>query len=142
MLNVLIIADILLILILICFDVPENIAFYMQAFDLAVCFILLGEFCINFYLSNPKSVFLKQKNNWIDLIASIPYDLILPAFFSSARFLRLIRILKFLRVFVLFGKFFDGLNKFLNKSNLDKIGGGNCNYWSIYNIALPLRSLI
>ena len=123
-LNVLILIDIVCILIIICFELPPDIALYLQTFDLAVCFILLAEFFINFYLSKPKKTFLKQKSNWLDLIASIPYDLILPAVFSSARFLRLIRLLKFLRIFVLFSKFFDSLNKFLEKSNLDKIGLG------------------
>ncbi|ALT69009.1 ion transporter [Methanobrevibacter millerae] len=123
-LNILVLIDIVCILLLICFELPSDIAWALYIFDLMVCFILLGEFCINFYLSKPKKVFLKQKSNWIDLIAAIPFDLILPAIFSSARFLRLIRLLKFLRVIVLFSKFFDSLNIFLKKSNLDRIGLG------------------
>ena len=65
-----------------------------------------------------------MKSNWIDLIASIPFDVILPTIIPSAGLLRYLRLLKLLRVVALFNRFFNGINKFLDKTNLDKILGG------------------
>lgn len=121
--NVLAVIDMILISVEILFFLPPNVENFIQIFDLIVCIILLFEFFLNLYLSKPKSVFLKQKSNWADLIASIPYDLILPTIFSSLRFFRLLRILKVIRVFALFNKSFEGFNRFLKISNLDKILG-------------------
>ena len=38
--------------------------------------------------------------------------------------MRYFRLLKFLRIFVLFNRFFNGFEKFISKTNLDKILGG------------------
>lgn len=121
-LNVLIIMDIVLILIQLFLDVPQDIDDAIQIFDFFVCIILLSEFFIKFYLSKPKKTFLNQKSNWYDLIASIPYDVVLPHIFSSLRILRLVRILKLLRVVVLFSDLLSNLNEFFDKTNMTRIG--------------------
>ncbi|KZX11088.1 pH-gated potassium channel KcsA [Methanobrevibacter oralis] len=121
-LNIIIIIDIILILYEIIFNVSPNIAYNIHVFDLIVCTILLTEFSIKFYISKSKKIFIK--NNWLDLIASIPFDLILPSIFSTIRFIRLIRLLKLLRVVVLFKKFLKDINKFLKRSHLDRILSG------------------
>ena len=121
-LNILIVIDIALILIVLLLDVPPDVESSIQIFDLGVCIILLVEFFIKLYFSNPKKLFLKQKGNWYDLIASIPYDLILPQIFSSLRILRLIRLLKLLRVIALFNDLLSNLNEFFEKTNMTKIG--------------------
>ena len=123
-LHVLIVIDIVLISVAMLFELPKDIALSIQIFDFIVCIILLIEWSITFYISKPKSVFLKQKSNWIDLIASIPFDVLLPAIIPQVSLLRYLRLLKLLRVVALFNRFFHGLNKFLQKSNLDKILGG------------------
>ena len=120
----LIIIDIILITIAMLFNLPADIARNIQIFDLIVCILLLIEWSINFYLSSPKIVFLKQKDNIISLIASIPFDVILPAVIPGINLLRYLRLLKLLRIIVLFNRFFDGVEKFIKKSNLDKIMGG------------------
>ena len=120
----LIIVDIVLITIAMLISLPKDIAFGITVFDFCVCIILLVEWGINFYISKPKKVFLKQKSNWLDLIASIPFDVILPAVIPSAGLLRYLRLLKLLRVVALFNRFFHGFEKFIKKTNLDKILGG------------------
>lgn len=106
--SILIAIDLIGIFYLIFFNVAARTEEMIVAFDLFVCVILLIEFAINFYISKPKKIFLKH--NWLDLIASLPFDLILPFFFSSLRFIRLFRILKILRISALFGKYFKTVN--------------------------------
>lgn len=124
LLHILIVIDIILITIAMFLELPSRIALGIQIFDLTVCIILLTEWCINFYLSTPKSTFLKQKDNIIDLIASIPFDVLLPVVIPQAGILRYLRLLKLLRVVALFNRFFTGFKKFIKDSNLDKILGG------------------
>lgn len=123
-LHALIIVDILLITLAMFFDLPRDIAYGIMVFDFCVCIVLLIEWSINFYISKPKKVFLKQKSNWLDLIASIPFDVLLPAVIPSAGLLRYLRLLKLLRIVALFNRFFSGFEVFIKKTNLDKILGG------------------
>ncbi|WP_405314748.1 ion transporter [Methanobrevibacter sp.] len=120
-LHALIIVDIVLITIAMVFPVPQDIAVDIMIFDFCVCIILLVEWLMNFYMSTPKILFLKQKENWLSLIASIPFDVILPAVIPGISLLRYLRLLKLLRILVLFNRFVDGFEKFIKKSNIDKI---------------------
>ena len=121
--NVLIVIDIILISIAMFSTLPIDIARDIQIFDLIVCIILLIQWVITLYISKPKKLFLKQKSNWIDLIASIPFDTILIAIIPNALILGYLRLLKLFRVVVLFKRFFNGIDKFIQRSNLDKIMG-------------------
>ncbi|MBQ6220081.1 MAG: ion transporter [Methanobrevibacter sp.] len=123
-LHILIIIDIILITIVMLLPLPETIQTNIEIFDFIICIILLIEWSITFYLSTPKKVFLKQKENWIDLIASIPFDVLLPIVLPQAGLLRYLRLLKLLRVIALFNRFFNSFEKFIKTSNLDKILGG------------------
>lgn len=120
----LIIVDIVLITVAMLFALPPDIARNIRIFDFVVCILLLIEWSINFYLSSPKKLFLKQRGNILSLIASIPFDVILPAVIPGINLLRYLRLLKLLRIIVLFNRFFDGINRFLKKTNMDKIIGG------------------
>lgn len=105
-------------------NIPPNIAFYFRTFDFCLCIVLLIQWFYVFYISRPKIIFLKQKSNWIDLIASIPFDAILPIILPQANILRYLRVLRLLRIFALFNRFFDGIDRFIETSNMDKILGG------------------
>ena len=120
----LIIVDIVLITIAMLFTLPEDINFDIMVFDFAVCIILLAEWLLNFHRSTPKTLFLKQADNWISLIASIPLDALLPAVIPGAILLRYLRLLKLLRIIILFNRFFDGFEMFIKKTNLHRILGG------------------
>lgn len=123
LLQALIIVDIVLITAVMLFPLPKNISSSILIFDFCICIVLLIQWAYNFYISKPKKVFLKQKANWIDLIASIPFDVILPVVVPQAGLLRYLRLLKILRVIALFNRFFNGFENFLKKSNMDVILG-------------------
>lgn len=114
-----IIVDIIAIIYLMLFDVPTDVEYGIIILDFTVCLTMLIEFSIKFYISRPKRIFMK--NNWLDLIAAIPLDLILPLFFNSVRLLKLIRILKIFRILVLSRKYFRGIGKFIKNTSFDKI---------------------
>ena len=116
----LVIIDILFITISLLFNIPDDLEQGMMLFDFCVCILLLAEWFINLYFSSPKLAFLKQKDNWISLIASIPFDLICSVFVPEMGILRYLGLLRFLRVLVLMNRF-DTFEKFIKKSNLDKI---------------------
>lgn len=120
-LNGLIVIDIVLITIAMIFQIPPDVALDIQIFDFFVCIILLCEWTINFYLSSPKKDFLKDKEHILALIASIPFDAVLPVVIPGINLLRYLRLLKLVRVLILFNRFFIGIKKFINKTNIDKI---------------------
>lgn len=116
----LVIIDILFITISLLFSLPDDLERAMMLFDFCVCILLLAEWVINFYFSSPKLEFLKQKDNWISLIASIPFDVIFTVVIPDLEIFRFLGLLRFLRVLILI-KRFDTFEKFIKKSNLDKI---------------------
>lgn len=122
-LHAFVVIDIILICMAMLLSLPERVAYFIQAFDLCICIVLLIEWSIEFYLSNPKKIFLKQKMNWIDLIASIPFDVILPAIIPQMGLLKYLRLLKLLRVIALFNRLHHSAEKFVRKTNLDIILG-------------------
>lgn len=121
-LSILIIIDLILITLTLISNVGENMYYSIIVFDTALCIILLIEFFTRlFNAENKKQFFLK---NWTELIAAIPFDLImLPFILNYARFLRLLRVLKFIKVIALFSQFFETIDVFLKKTHLDEIFG-------------------
>lgn len=120
-LNVLILVDIVLITIAMIFSIPADIAMDIQIFDFIVCLILLGDWMVNFYLSSPKSYYLKDTTNFLSLIASIPFDMILPAIIPGVGILRYLRLLKVIRILLMATKVYEGVKTFFDKTNLHKI---------------------
>lgn len=120
----LIILDIVLITWAMFFALPQDLSKTIKYFDFVVCIILLIQWTYHLHNSESKSDFFKRKSNWIDLIASIPFDVVLPAVVPQVAILRYLRLLKLLRIIALFNRFFNGFSKFLKNSNLDKILGG------------------
>lgn len=124
LLHFLIFADIIFITAALLLDLPESIDIYIQLFDLMICIFLLTEWVIRFYRAESKQEFLKDKENWVTLIASIPIEVLLPAVIPGANLLRYIMLFKLLRIMVLFNEFFNGFERFIRKTNLDLILGG------------------
>lgn len=122
--NSLILVDIILISIAMIFQIPADIALDIQIFDFIVCIILIIDWFVNFCISSPKSVYLKDTGNILGLIASIPFDAILPAVIPGVGILRYLRLLKLIRVVLMANKFYDGVKVFFDKTNLHKILGG------------------
>ena len=118
----LIITDLFLITISLIFEMPYNVLATIYQFDLVVCIILLAEYFLNLYLSSPKRDYILDKQNIIGLIASIPFDFILPLILPvtiPVFFLRYLRIFKLIRVFNLAK--FDVIHDLFRKTGFDKI---------------------
>ena len=120
-LSVLIIIDLILITLTLISDVGE-MYYSIVVFDTVLCLILLMEFSSRLINSDNKKRFFLD--NWTELIAAIPFDLImLPFVFNYARFLRLLRVLKFIKVIALFSQFFETIDVYMKKTHLDEILG-------------------
>ena len=120
-LSVLIIIDLILITLTLISDVGE-MYYSIVVFDTILCVILLMEFSSRLINSDNKKRFFLD--NWTELIAAIPFDLImLPFVFNYARFLRLFRVMKFIKVIALFSQFFETIDVYMKKTHLDEILG-------------------
>ena len=118
----LIIVDLFLISISLVFEMPYDSLMKIYLFDLIVCVILLFEYFLNLCLSSPKKDYILDKENMIGLIASIPFDFILPLISPIAipvTFLRYLRIFKLIRV-VNLAKF-DVIKDLFRKTGLHKV---------------------
>ena len=121
-LSILVIIDLILITLTLISQVPENLYYGIVAFDTVLCIILLTEFLVRYFNSEDKKLFLLI--NWTELIAAIPFDfLMLPFVLNLARFPKLMKVLKFIKVIALFSQFFETLDVFLKKTHLDEILG-------------------
>ena len=121
-LSIIIIIDLILITLTLVSSIPENIYYGIIVFDTIVCIILLIEFFSRFFKSENKWEFFTH--NWVELIAAIPFDLIMmPFVLNYSRFLRLFRVLKFIKVIALFSEFLESIDFFLKKTHLDEILG-------------------
>lgn len=121
-LSILIIIDLILITLTLISEVGANLYYSIVVFDTVLCIILIFEFISRLLDSDNKKRFFLQ--NWTELIAAIPFDLImLPFVFNYARFLRLFKVLKFIKVIALFSQFFETIDFFLKKTHLDEIFG-------------------
>ena len=123
-LHILVFIDIIFITVGLLLDLPNDLSYFVILFDLIICTFLLLEWVIKFHRAPLKKEFLKDKENIVTLIASIPIEALLPAIVPGANILRCIMIFKFFRVLILYNKFFNGFKKFIKKTNLDKIIGG------------------
>lgn len=121
-LSILIVIDLILITLTLISNVPADLYYGIVVFDTALCIILLFEFFTRLMDSDDKKRFFLK--NWTEIIAAIPFDLImLPFVLNYARFLRLFKILKFIKVIALFSQFFETIDFFLKKTHLDEILG-------------------
>lgn len=120
-LQFLIVLDIFLISLMLVLNLPSRVVSFIQTFDLIICIFLLTEWAVSFLSSQSKRDFLAKKGNWLDLIASIPFDAILPIVMPHVSLLRYFRLLKILRIIVLFNSLISSLENFIRKTNIDKV---------------------
>ena len=85
-LSILIIIDLILITLTLISDVGENLYFSIIVFDTALCIILFIDFFTRLSDSDDKKHFLIK--NWTELIAAIPFDLIMLPFVLNGSLLR------------------------------------------------------
>ena len=120
-LSILIIIDLILITLTLISDVGENLYFSIIVFDTILCIILFIDFFTRLSDSDDKKHFLIK--NWTELIAAIPFDLIMLPFVLNGSLLRVFKVLKFIKVIALFSQFFETIDFFLKKTHLDEIFG-------------------
>ena len=121
-LSIMIIIDLILITLTLISNVPQDIYYGIVAFDTVLCIILFFEFFTRLMSSDNKKLFFLK--NWTELIAAIPFDLLmLPFVMNYSRFIRLLKVLKFIKVIALFSQFFETIDFFLKKTHLDEILG-------------------
>jgi ABC-type multidrug transport system fused ATPase/permease subunit len=101
--------------------VDAKLYFGIVVFDTVLCIILIIEFITRLMDSDNKKRFLLK--NWTELIAAIPFDLIMLPFVLNNAHLRIFKILKFIKVIALFSQFFETIDVFLKKTHLDEIFG-------------------
>ena len=114
-LSFIIIIDLILITSTLIFDVSGSMYQKILIFDIITCIILLFDFFQGLYRAEDKSQYLKE--NWIELVASIPFDII----FSSFMVIRYLRLLRLFRILFLVGEYFNVIGDFLKDTHLDEI---------------------
>ncbi len=85
-------------------------------FDVALCIILLLDFFQKLQMTDEKFKFLKH--NVIYFIATIPLELVFPAYFMAFRFLLLLRVFKLSGVLE---RYFEDIHQFVENTKLDKV---------------------
>lgn len=114
-LSFIIIIDVILITSTVVFDIPYGLYEKIILFDIVTCIILLFDFFIGLFNSDDKKQYFRD--NWLELIASIPFDLI----FSSFMFLRYLKLIRLVRILFLVGEYFQVIGSFLKDTRLDEI---------------------
>ena len=113
-LSILIVLDLILITLTLISDVGENLYYSIVVFDTILCIILFIDFFTRLSDSDDKKHFLIK--NWTELIAAIPFDLIMLPFVLNNSLLRIFKVLKFIKVIALFALFFEKIDSFLKKT--------------------------
>ena len=88
-----------------------------MTFDIFVCAVILFDFLRGFFSYSNPSLYAKQ--NWLELLATIPFDLLL----SPVMGFNYLIIFKAIRVLLLIIVFFKIAGEFLKNTHLDEILG-------------------
>lgn len=114
--NILIIIDLLFIAYMLFCNFSNDYAEYMIIFDVLLCAFLLVDMSYKLVKSDEKWEFLKH--NLIFMIASVPFELVLPAFFMPFRFLLAFKLFKLSGVLE---KYFESIHRFVESTKFDRI---------------------
>lgn len=120
-LSIWILLDLIFLTSSMVFNLTANVYHNLIIFDACLCAVLLFEFFSRFFKSDNKKRFFK--NNFTELVAGIPFDLLFFPFLSFAVALLALKVLKFIRILILFVQLFEVINVFLKDTYLDEILG-------------------
>ncbi len=119
-LTVLVVLDILFILAAFLFNLSEELIYYVILFDTVICIALIIHFLIKLRRSGNKIEF--SAKYWLDLIASLPFGLLVLYFLPNALFTyNVIVLVRFLNLILLLKVISKFVEKFLDATYLDKI---------------------
>lgn len=124
--DILVIIDLILIIISLPINGVHLVDYvgFVKYFDLTICALLLIEFFYELYKTETRAKYFKE--HFLDLIASIPFDILAIAlvgssskFLNVTRFLRLIRVIRVFRAVNIVKKY--NLEKLIKRTGIDKI---------------------
>lgn len=124
--DILVIIDLILIIISLPINGVHLVDYvgFVKYFDLTICALLLIEFFYELYKTETRAKYFKE--HFLDLIASIPFDILAIAlvgssskFLNVTRFLRLIRVIRVFRAVNIVKKY--NLEKLIKRTGINKI---------------------
>ena len=120
-LSIWILFDLIFLTYSLVFTLPSDLYHDLIIFDACLCAVLLAEFFFRFFNEDNRKKFFKS--NFTEFIAGIPFDLLLFPFLSYAGILIALKVLKFIRILILFAQLFEVIDVFLKDTYLDEILG-------------------
>lgn len=120
-LSIWILLDLIFLICSLVFILSEHLYFNLIFFDTALCAVLLSEFFYRFFKAEDRKNFLIK--NWSELIAAIPFDLIMFPFIANDVMAILLKIFKFFRILFLCIQLFEVIRIYLKDTYLDEILG-------------------
>lgn len=121
-LSIWILMDLIFLVCSLVFVLSTHLYHNLIVFDTVLCVVLLSDFFYRFFKAENRRKFVIE--NWTELIAGIPFDLIMLPFIAyDANMLILLKVLKFIRILVLCVQLFELINVFLKDTYLDEILG-------------------
>jgi len=119
-LSILIVLDIIFLIGSFLVDLNVFYLNFILLFDTALCLVLILTFIIKIAMAEDRKDYFRK--NYLDLIASVPLDLLLaPAGTFHFDFVNVVILIRFLRMLLLFKESFKYLRRFFNATYLDKI---------------------
>lgn len=120
-LSLIILADLAILIFTLVFDLSK-LYITVVVFDTVISIILLSEFINRLRKESDRRQFFIK--NWSELIAAIPFDLIMfPFVLYSPGFMATLKVLRFIKIIALVLQFFETIDVFLKKTHLDEILG-------------------
>jgi len=120
-LSIWILLDLIFLVCSLVFILSMQLYHNLIFFDTALCAVLLTEFFYRFFRAENRKDFLIK--NWTELIAGIPFDLIMFPFIANDTMAILLKVFKFFRILILCIQLFEVIKIFLKDTYLDEILG-------------------
>ena len=118
-LSIWILLDVIFLTGSLTFEFSLNHYYNLIIFDTCLCVVLFLEFFFRFFKADDKNKSFKE--NWTEIVAAIPFDLIMLPFMADAGILLVLRFFKFIRILILFSQLFEIIGIFLKNTYLDEI---------------------
>ena len=119
LLFLLILIDCCLLILSAIYTLPFNYLYFISIFDLITCIFIFTDFLYGLYKSKDKKEYIKD--NWMNIIASIPIDFFLLRMLRFFKLLKLFKLFKIGKFSILFRNEFKTFYKFIKEIYLDKI---------------------
>ncbi len=120
-LSIWILLDLIFLICSLVFILSPQLYHNLIFFDTTLCAVLLTEFFYRFFRAENRKDFLIK--NWTELIAGIPFDLIMFPFIANDTMAILLKVFKFFRILILCIQLFEVIKIFLKDTYLDEILG-------------------